>query len=58
VGKDSSGRPAIQLQNPAKVGLKWGMYLQYPLPAAAKISIKWGTKTKARALHSRRRYEP
>jgi len=48
VGKDSSGRPVIQLQNPAKVGRRWGTYLRYRSPAAAKISIKWGIKTSGR----------
>jgi len=44
VGKHSLGRSLIQLPNPAKVGRRWGTYLRYPLPAAAKISIKWWTK--------------
>jgi len=29
VGKDSSGRPVIQLHFLAKVGLRWGTYLRY-----------------------------
>jgi len=50
VGEDSSGRPVIQLLNPAKVGRRWGMYLRYRLPADTEITIKWWTKKVAGAF--------
>jgi len=47
VGNPLVGRKVIQLLNPVKVGCRWGTSLRYPLPAAAKISIKWWTKKAA-----------
>jgi len=44
VGNPLVGRPPIQLQNPAKVGRRWGTSLRYRSPAAAEITIKWWTK--------------